>query len=100
MSGSPSSGDARGERHAGEPPPRGSVHISSAVVLARPERTEAVAEAIARLAGAEVHYARSGRLVVTFETRDTHAVSRHLEHIARLGGVLSTNLVYHEVDEA
>lgn len=73
------------------------LHISSAVVHTRPERTAALAREIATLDGADVHYAEAGKIIVTFETADTSAVTAQLNHIALLEGVFAATLVYHEV---
>lgn len=73
------------------------LHVSSAVVHARPERTAALADEIRALDGADVHYAEAGKIIVTFETADTGAITAQLNHIALLNGVFAATLVYHEV---
>jgi periplasmic nitrate reductase NapD len=74
------------------------LHIASAVVHARPERTPAVAGRItAEVEGAEVHYAEAGKIIVTFEAASTAEVAECLARVARLDGVYVANLVYHEV---
>jgi periplasmic nitrate reductase NapD len=78
-------------------PEPGTVHISSAVVHARPERTAALAGEIGVLDGADVHYAQGGKIIVTFEATDPGAITAQLNRIALLDGVFAATLVYHEV---
>ena len=73
------------------------VHVSSALVHVRPERTEEVARAIAALDGAELHFAGSGKIIVTLEAATSGAIADQLTAIGRLPGVLAATLVYHEI---
>ena len=73
------------------------VHISSALVHVRPERTGEVARAVAALDGADLHFAEAGKIIVTLEATTSGAVADRLAAIGRLPGVLAATLVYHEV---
>jgi len=76
------------------------VHISSALVHVRPERTGEVARHIAALAGADLHFAEAGKIIVTLEAASSGAIADRLAAIGRLPGVLAATLVYHEVTTA
>lgn len=72
------------------------IHICSLVVHARPEQLDAVADAVARLPGAELHGRDpAGKLVVTFETETEDDIVARMNAIGDISGVLSTSLVYH-----
>jgi periplasmic nitrate reductase NapD len=73
------------------------VHISSALVHVRLERTAEVARAVARLEGADLHFADAGKIIVTLEAATSGAIADQLAVIGRLPGVLAATLVYHEV---
>ena len=73
------------------------IHISSALVHVRPERTQEVAAQIAALDGADLHFAEAGRIIVTLEAASSGAIADRLTEIGRLAGVLAATLVYHEV---
>jgi len=73
------------------------VHISSAPVHVRAERTQEVAAQIAAQDGAELHFAEAGKIIVTLEAATSGAIADQLGGIARLAGVLAATLVYHEV---
>jgi nitrate reductase NapD len=75
------------------------VHISSALVHVRPERTQEVARHIAALEGADLHFAESGKIIVTLEAATSGAIADRLSEIGRLAGVLAATLVYHEVTQ-
>ena len=74
-----------------------SLHISSAVVHVRPERTQSLAQLIGTMPTADVFYAERGKIIVTLETAATTAITEQLNRIAQLDGVLAATLVYHEV---
>ncbi|MGL5947857.1 MAG: chaperone NapD [Aeromonas sp.] len=78
-------------------------HVSSLVVLVKPSRRHAIAEAIAQLAGAEVHaVSEEGKLVVTLEGQGSRPIMAAIDAINALSGVISASLIYHqfEPDEA
>jgi periplasmic nitrate reductase NapD len=75
------------------------VHISSLVVHARPADARAVSDAIGQLPGAEIHaLTEEGRMVVTLETVGEADFLTRMEQIGRLSGVVSTALVFHQVE--
>ena len=75
------------------------VHISSMVVHAIPEHLADVRQQIENLPGAEV-YAESaeGKLVVVLESDGQKQISATIDHINDLKHVLTTALVYHQVE--
>lgn len=73
------------------------IHISSALVHARPDCTQQIADRIAGLDGAELHYAAAGKIIITLEAASSAAIAERLSEIGRLAGVLAATLVYHEV---
>ena len=73
------------------------LHISSAVIHLRPERTQEVARTLAALPGTDVFYAHGGKIIVTLESAATITITGQLDRIAQLEGVLATTLVYHEI---
>ncbi len=74
------------------------VHISSAIVLVRPDRVPAVTEAINALPDTEVWHGEAGKLVVVLEGPTSRAVGDRLAGIALIDGVISANLVYEQVE--
>ena len=71
------------------------MNISSVVVHARSEATEAVFHNLAAMAGVEVHaVSDEGRLIVSIERADERETADVFEEIQRLDGVLSASLVY------
>jgi periplasmic nitrate reductase NapD len=73
------------------------IHISSALVHVRPERTQELAQQITALGGADLHFAEAGKIIVTLEAASSAAIADRLSEIGRLAGVLAATLVYHEV---
>ena len=73
------------------------IHISSALVHVRPERTQEIARLIAALDGADLHFAEAGKIIVTLEAGSSAAIAERLSEIGRLAGVFAATLVYHEV---
>ena len=68
--------------------------ISSAVVRAFPERAQSVADAIAKLDGAEVSAVQDSKIVILIEGSESGAIGATLAQIALMDGVLSASLVY------
>ena len=74
-------------------------HISSLVVQALPSKAPFVQDAIARLAGAEINAVTvEGRIVVTLETDSEAEFLLRFAEIEGLPGVISTMLVFHQVE--
>ena len=76
------------------------IHISSLIVQGMPEALPTIRAAVAAMEGMEVHAEGAGKLVVTLETADEGAIMDRLTEIGLLDGVLSTALVFHQVDTA
>lgn len=75
------------------------VHISSAVIHARPETAEAVQARIERdMTGVEIPAAEGGKLIATLETESEHDIVERLDAIALMDGVLSVSLIYHHFE--
>jgi len=74
-------------------------HISSAVVLARPERREEVAARLAKLADVEVHVSETSRIVITIEGASSGELGETLAAISVMDGVLAANMVFEHSEE-
>ncbi len=75
-------------------------NISSLILHGRPEAMAAIAKAVEAIPGADVHAATpEGKMVITLETDGDQAILAHIDTINRISGVISTALVYHQVDE-
>lgn len=72
------------------------MNICGVLVHANPSKASAVADAMAKLPGVEVHsHAQGGRIVITVEdTAETTAFDMMTE-INRLDGIVAASLVYH-----
>jgi nitrate reductase NapD len=76
-------------------------HIAGVAIHVRPERLEAVRQAIALMSGAEVHgISAEGKMVVTLEAPTPRAIVAQLELLHQMEGVLSAALVYQHGEEA
>ena len=74
-------------------------HISSLVVHGRPNEIGAIRRAVEALPGAEVHgVGPTGKMVVTLETAVEQDILSRIDEINLIDGVISTALVYHQVD--
>ncbi len=78
---------------------RAEIHVASLVVYAGASRAVAVAEAIGRLPGVEVH-ANDGRgkLVVVVEAGDDADMAAAIGRVDRTAGVICTALVYQQAE--
>jgi len=75
------------------------VHISSLVVHVRPGHLQTVKSNIERLPGVEIHgESDSGKLVVVLETQNQSYITDVIEQINYFEYVLSTALVYHQIE--
>jgi len=74
-------------------------HISSALVLAFPDRHADIAERIARLPDTEVHGIVNGKIVVVLEGADVGEIGERLTAISLMDGVLAANLVFEQYCE-
>ncbi len=70
------------------------------VVHARPEHLASVKKSIEHLPGAEIHgESDNGKLVVVLETQNQAYITDVIEKINNLEQVLSTALVYHQIEQ-
>ncbi|WP_107850324.1 chaperone NapD [Oceanimonas marisflavi] len=75
------------------------VHISSLVVHVRPAHLPAVKDAIARLPNTEIYgESEAGKLIVVLETENQGYVTDTIDKINNLEQVLTTFLVYHQIE--
>jgi nitrate reductase NapD len=73
-------------------------HISSAVVLALPERRHEVSVRLAEIPGVEVHADQGSRIIITIEGPSTGALGEALTRISLMDGVLAANMVFEHAD--
>ncbi|MCV0396746.1 MAG: chaperone NapD [Rhizobiaceae bacterium] len=74
-------------------------HISSAVVLAVPARSQEVARNLAAMDGVEVHVGEGSRIVITLEGPTSGMLGETLARISMMDGVLAANMVFEHVEE-
>lgn len=77
----------------------GETHISSLVVQARPERLDDVSQAIFARGGEIPATDPDGKLIVVLETDSEVKITDFLNEVAVMKGVISANLVFHQIDE-
>jgi len=76
------------------------VHISSLVVRAQPNYLSLLINQISSFDDAEVFGSSvEGKIVVVVETSQQKFVSELIDKINALKGVLSTSLIFHQVDD-
>ena len=75
------------------------VHISSLVVYLPPEYLAEVSRKVASFDNTEI-YSKSpeGKLIIVLKTKSQHQASDIISNIEALPNVLSTVLVYHQID--
>ena len=69
-------------------------HVSSAVVLALPERRAELSSRLAAMRGVEVHASEGSRIVVTIEGPTSGMLGETLTTISAMDGVLAANTVF------
>ncbi|MCH1919076.1 chaperone NapD [Shewanella sp. A3A] len=75
-------------------------HITSLVIHAAQQHQMQLQQHISALAGAEVHACTAdGKMIVTVEGESQQAILDQVEAINGLRGVLSSSLIYHQVDQ-
>ena len=80
-------------------PKTGELHISSAVVFVRPEYLQAVCREIEWMSGCEIFtHSSEGKIVIITETSSSQQISQVLRQIEDLSGVLSAQMVYHQIE--
>ncbi len=76
------------------------VHISSMVVHTIPEYQQTVKDHIEQLPGVEIHgESDCGKLIVVLESHNETHITEVMDEISHLGHVLSTALVYHQIEQ-
>ncbi|MFA5082126.1 MAG: chaperone NapD [Hydrogenophilaceae bacterium] len=75
------------------------MNISGILVVAKQDRQATVVEALAALAGIEVHQVdeASGRIIVIQEAEDIHAEIDGVKRIKALPHVVMADMVYHYI---
>lgn len=73
-------------------------NVCGVLVMCTPESTEAVVEELNSREGVEVHASESSRLVVTVEGPNDRNFANKINDFSNISGVMSTSLVYHEID--
>jgi nitrate reductase NapD len=71
-------------------------HVSSAIVMAHPDRAEAVAATLDLLPGVEVHAIGGSKIVVVIEGDRLGLLGDRLVEISAMEGVLSANMVFEQ----
>jgi nitrate reductase NapD len=74
-------------------------HISSAVVLALPDRREEVSGRLASMRGVEVHASEGSRIVITIEGTTSGMLGETLTTISLMDGVLAANMVFEHAED-
>lgn len=76
-----------------------SAHISSFVILCRPQQRHAVGAAVAKMPGVEIHHiADNGKIVALAEGGGAKHIGDALAQMQSLPGVVAANMVYYGVD--
>ncbi|UPQ89871.1 chaperone NapD [Vibrio sinaloensis] len=79
--------------------PLNEVHISSIVVHCSPEHLKSVKASIEQFDNAEIYGdSPAGKIVVVLETENQGFITDTIEAINNLPNVLSTVLVYHQIE--
>lgn len=77
----------------------GEVHISSLVVLCRPEELETAVANIEAMPNTEVHATdATGKIIVVIESPSERKILDAVEDLEAISGVVSATLVYHQID--
>ena len=79
--------------------PSASYHVASLVVHCRPENVTRIISNIAAEKGLSVpQHETDGRLIVLLESPDEKHLTEGISFIEHLPGVVSTSLVFHQID--
>lgn len=74
-------------------------HICSFIVQTRPEHMEEIKNQLVRLPGVELHQQDpKGKVIITLEAESTRQISEITTAIGHLSGVLSCNMVFHQIE--
>ena len=71
-------------------------HISSAIVVARPDALASVADRLAALEGVEVHATGGGKIVVVIEGHSAGQLGEMLIRISAMDDVLAAHMVFEQ----
>jgi nitrate reductase NapD len=74
------------------------IHISSAVISVLPNHRDEVLRALTTLSEVEVHHADASKIVIVMEAPESGVLGARLAEIASWQGVLSTNMVFEQVE--
>lgn len=74
------------------------IHISSAVISVLPNHRDEVLRALTTLSQVEVHHADASKIVIVMEAPESGVLGARLAEIASWQGVLSTNMVFEQVE--
>ena len=74
-------------------------HITSAVVVALPERRAELSERLAAMRGVEVHASEGSRVVITIEGPTSGMLGETLTTISAMDGVLAANMVFEHAED-
>jgi nitrate reductase NapD len=75
-------------------------NLCGVLVLARPERADAIGATLGAMDGVEVHRIEAdGRLIITIEDTTEEWAGQILTRLPTVDGVLSTSLVYHHCEQ-
>lgn len=76
------------------------IHISSMIVHTIPDHQQAVKAHIEQLPGVEIHgESDCGKLIVVLESHHETNITEIMDEISHLSHVLSTALVYHQIEQ-
>lgn len=73
------------------------LHISSAIVTARPDRAADLARHFATLPGTEVHAVQGAKIVLVLEGASVGEIGSRMAAISVMEGVFSANLVFEQI---
>lgn len=77
-----------------------SVHITSFIILCRPQMHEAVRDSVADLPGVEIRYCGdNGKIVALAEGGSEAHIGDAISRMQSIPGVIAANMVYHGIDE-
>jgi nitrate reductase NapD len=73
-------------------------NVCGVLVMARPDSALQVQAVLSAMQGVEVHANNNGKLVVTVEGPNNRDFANRIQGFSDIRGVLSTSLVYHEIE--
>ncbi|MGI2035939.1 chaperone NapD [Rhizobium panacihumi] len=71
-------------------------HISSAVVVVRPEAVERISAALAEIEGVEVHATGGGKIVIVIEGPSSGFLGETLIGISAMNDVIAAHMVFEQ----